>query len=344
MVTYYNESAEFKRMPLCREKTELAISRLENPYNILIKDAEMYQNYLSKNAYKTVGDFILTNSLTRLPKLVKYRVIKESNIIKFIDFARENKKMDPLSYLMNVTNLFRFHKKEMDIAKKITEPKQQKFPDESCKVGDIIWLGQIPIPWQILESKDGLLLLISKFVLECNEYHSIFESVCWQDSYRRKNLNENLYNCIFSEYEKRLIATVDFDRTGNEILIRDDKSGKDHLFFLSLSEAYKYFKTDEDRRARLTAKARQKVMWTFFDEYAAWWLRTPAVGPMQQNIVKKDLDYYKNLEKDFRGEIGRSHVLVDGSIFTHGGIIRSNGYDKYYEYYGVRPAMYIKVS
>ena len=345
---YYSEKSEFNSVPTCREKTKLAVSRLENPYSMAFSDYQMYWEYLEKQAPKTVDEFIRANELRWFPLLVKYKVIKKTNIQKFIDYAQSMKKIDVVSYLMNVTNEFRFHQKEMDIAKKMGEEELagavQILPGDRCAPGDLVWMGVWPIPWQVLENRDGKLLLISKFVLDCDAYHYIYEITDWKYSSMRSFLNGSFYSGVFSDREKEQILTVYIDSEDSLTFDGTPDMVADRLFFLNLSEAYRFFKNNEDRRARLTGKARNKIMWTFFDKYAHWWLRTPAVGPLAAEVADKDKDreYYKNLAKDMRGEIGQSYVRVDGEIFTHGGVLQSNSFDKYYEHYGVRPAMYVR--
>ena len=185
LLDYYNEKVEFSRLPDCAEKVQLAITRLENPYNISEEDRLMYQDYLGKDAAKAVPERIDKNLVRMFPMLVKYRTIKKGNVAKFTEYAQQAKKMDILSYLLNAGNDLRFHPKELDIAPKFTPGKSdnsipQQLPDyESLRVGDVVWLGIKPMPWIVLEKKDGKALVISKYVFDCQAYHSIFYKVKW---------------------------------------------------------------------------------------------------------------------------------------------------------------------
>ena len=100
-------------------------------------------------------------------------------------------------------------------------------------------------------------------------------------------------------------------------------SYENKLFFLSVEEATRLFKTEQDRTARITAFGKRKIMWATFDVYAHWWLRS--------------------LTQDKIGA-GATHVRLDGAIQLHGGYILSNSYDEFYDHFGVRPAMYIKLD
>ena len=42
LIDFFNEKIEFNRLPDCAEKVQLAVTRLENPYNISEEDRLMY--------------------------------------------------------------------------------------------------------------------------------------------------------------------------------------------------------------------------------------------------------------------------------------------------------------
>ena len=145
LIDYYNEKVEFNRLPDCAEKVQLAVTRLENPYNISEEDRLMYQDYLGKDAVKAVPELIDKNAIRMFPLLVKYRTIKKGNVAKMVEYAQSARKMDILSYLLNAGNDLRFHPKNLDIAPKFTPGKSdnnvpQQIPDyESLRVGDIVF-------------------------------------------------------------------------------------------------------------------------------------------------------------------------------------------------------------
>ena len=328
-ILYYDEAREFARMEDCMEKVELAISRLENPYNLTDENWVMYQDYLSKTAPKTVPDFIDNNRIAIFPLLVKYRVIRKANINKMVDYAQGARKMDILSYLLNAGNDFRMHPKAMDIAPKFTPGKskndaRQKLPvSDGVKVGDIIWLGENPMPWLVIEKQGKKVQIISKYAFDCMAYHNTFYKRKWGECSLSKWLEEDFFDSFFTEDEKSAVATVYID---NEDILHTEKTedAKEHrMFCLSVDEAKRFFRTEEERRARVTLVGKRRVLWQSFDVYAHWWLRT------------QSLDV---------GAAGESHVRYDGEISMHGGTIMSNGYDEFYDHYGVRPAMYLDLE
>ena len=329
LIDFFNEKIEFNRLPDCAEKVQLAVTRLENPYNISEEDRLMYQDYLGKDAAKAVPELVDKNLIRMFPLLVKYRTIKKGNVAKMVEYAQSARKMDILSYLLNAGNDLRFHPKNLDIAPKFTPGKSsndapQQLPDyESLRVGDVVWLGVKPMPWQVLEKKDGKALVISKYVFDCQAYHSSFYKVRWNDTTICKWLNTEYASRYFTDKEKERITPVYIDRDANLFMEKQENTVENTLFFLSIEEAAKYMKTAADRLARITAHGKRKIMWATFDVYAHWWLRS--------------------LSPDKVGA-GATHVRLDGVIQEHGGYILSNSYDEFYDHFGVRPAMYIKLD
>jgi len=322
-ILYFNEEVDFKRLNSCMEKVELAVSRLENPYGLTDEMIVMYQNYLFNEAPKIAHQFIDNNRLTMLPLLVKYRVIKKTNVIQLTDYARELKKLDMLSYLMEAGNSLRNNPKKLDIEKKHTPGKSDMsatsvpFDYSNAKAGDIIWLGKGPTPWQVLERKDNRLLLISKYVLDCMPIDDFFRGHSeWRTCSIRRRLNKEYMENLFykEDIEKFVPVYIDYD----DSLSFDNPKGysEDRLFYLSLKDANKYFKTERDRMAVVTKYAVRSMLWTVFDQYAHWWLRTNG----QQRV---DIYYVRD------GVIMSDNSTVQGSYFEH---------------FGVRPAVYYNVE
>lgn len=322
-IIYYDEATDFSRMDNCVEKVEIAISRLEYPLGLSDEMVVMYQDYLFNTAPKIAAQFIDMNRLSLFPKLVKYRVIKKANIIKLTEYAREKRKMDMMSYLMDVGNQFRTRPKQMDIVPKFTpgksEPPQPDLIDYSrANAGDIIWLGNPVMPWQVLENKGGRLLLISKYVLDCLPYEDFYKrNTYWNQSSIRKRLNRDYLYGILTAEEIAKIVPVHINRA-DDILSFDIPEGEtgDRFFLLSTKEAKRYFRDNRRRCAPVVKYATRSMLWTVFDRWAHWWLRTPGE-------LDADMFYVRD------GEIMSINSTVQGSYFEH---------------FGVRPAMYIMME
>lgn len=87
-----------------------------------------------------------------------------------------------------------------------------------------------PIEWIPLEKKNGKTLLLSKNVLDWEMYDE--DGKLWRESFLFHYLNK-LYDSIFSEEEKTVIAECEYGR----------------IFPLSVDEIKRYFPKEEDRRA-----------------------------------------------------------------------------------------------
>ena len=324
---YYDETKEFNHLKSSGEKIELAISRLENPYALSDEAMLMYQGYLFKAKAADVYEFIDLNRIAIFPLLVKYRVIKKANISQLVDYAQNARKLDILSYLLNVTNDFRNHPKNMNIIPKFVSGQERAIVNEQLpsyekiEKGDILWFGKSPMPWLVLDKKDKKALIISKYAFDCQPYNFRYEHTTWANCTLRKWLNTDFVESIFNKDEEQLISKVYIDTNDILSLEKKDTAICDKVFLLSIDEAKKYFKTDEERKARVTAYASKRAMWTFFDEYGHWWLRSPSVET-----------------------IGATYVKSYGPVLNYGGTIISNGYWADFEHFGVRPAIYLDLA
>lgn len=193
---------------------------------------------------------------------------------------------------------------------------------------------------------DGSLLIISRYELDCQTYHSKGGKVTWENCTLRSWLNNQFISSAFTSSEKSKIqvTSVINEANGN---VSGGKTTQDSVFLLSISEAKKYFKNDNDEAGKLFgyssarsskptsyAKARGCVAFEWnpsnyedsdlkdwdgsrFDGCCGWWLRSPGRDNGYAAVV------------DVFGE-----VFEDGS--TVGGT--GNGFEKG----SVRPAMWIK--
>ncbi len=325
--SFFDEIKDFNRLSDCTEKVEIAISRLECPVDITEEKVKMYQDYLFKNAPVVVPQFVDMNRVSVFPLLVKYRTIRKSNILKFTEYARENKKLDILSYLMDVGYNLRTNPKSLDIAPKFTIGKsklEEAVPDYSfCTAGQIIWLGQPAMPWKVLENKNGRLLLLSEYVLDCLPFEDFYDPFYFSMSYDRtrwpfctlrRHINNEFFPYLLSEEEKQNVIPVYI--SADDVLTLESREGikEDKMFLLSKQEAERYLKTEKDRFAPVTSFGVRSMLYNDFDTYAYWWLRTPGKYDVEKMYV---LD----------GVITSSNSIVGGDHFN---------------YLGVRPAMYYK--
>ncbi|WP_274968803.1 protein kinase domain-containing protein [Succinimonas amylolytica] len=168
-----------------------------------------------------------------------------------------------------------------------------------------------PIEWLVLEVNDQEVLLVSRYSLDCKQYHHQKTKITWEYCDLRNWLNHDFLKAAFSAEEQQKIKLSDVVNENNR---KYDTSGgnntQDHVFCLSLAEAERYFKNYGERRCQPTAHARKQGTWVNNSNgCCVWWLRSP--GDFQ--------DY-------------ASRVGVDGGLYTDGGNV--SGDDR-----AVRPAL-----
>ena len=81
------------------------------------------------------------------------------------------------------------------------------------KKGDIIKFGNYPqdingskspIEWLVLDVNENEALLVSRYGLDCKEYHNVFTDITWEDCDLRKWLNNDFIKSAFCFRKKRL--------------------------------------------------------------------------------------------------------------------------------------------
>ena len=150
------------------------------------------------------------------------------------------------------------------------------------KKGDIIKFGKYPqdrngskspIEWLVLDVKGNEALLISRYGLDCKQYHS-GGSITWEDCDLRKWLNSDFLKSAFSNEESERILVSELRNDDNpEYGTPGGNDTKDRIFCLSIAEAEQYFSSDEDRQCRPTAYARNHRAYVKND-CCDWWLRS----------------------------------------------------------------------
>ena len=124
---------------------------------------------------------------------------------------------------------------------------------EKSKPGDIIIFGKYEqdgdttngkedIEWQVLSNENGKVLVISKYALDCKQYHTVSGSITWEDCYLRKWLNQGFYNAAFSDSDKSQILSVTLENKNNPCYgTVGGNNTTDNVFCLSVEEMEKYF-------------------------------------------------------------------------------------------------------
>src|SRR5574344_101585 len=131
------------------------------------------------------------------------------------------------------------------------------------------------IDWLVLDVQDNKALLISKYALDADRYNFQEENITWSESYIRRFLNTTFINEAFNDEEQKQILLTHLDNPDNPT--RGTSGGiptEDKLFLVSIQEANKYFKSDAERRCKLTAYDKYNSV-SIINNSCIWWLRSP---------------------------------------------------------------------
>ena len=206
------------------------------------------------------------------------------------------------------------------------EEQRKKLPK-----GSIYFLGGYD--WRVLDVQNGKALLLIEQELASRQYHRSKESITWENSTRRKYLNNEFYD-IFSDEEKEMIAETRVVNNNNPWYGTDGGNDTiDRIFLLSIEEVMYYLGDSGDLSSRKgwywedgKYMLKDGKGWLVNDGYNServlkdmrggsvwWWLRSP-------------------------GGIGSYAAFVynDGSINLNGNRVDVGSY-------GIRPALWINL-
>lgn len=205
------------------------------------------------------------------------------------------------------------------------DSRQPDYGFESAKKGDIVKFGRYEqdndpdngpeqIEWRVLETSEDRLLLISEKNLDCKQYNEEWASISWETCTLRGWLNGEFLNAAFTPEEQQAILTTDVKNENNpKYGTEGGNDTQDRVFILSIGEAERYFRSNEERQAENTAYA--KAQGTFDGKgFGWWWLRSPG-----------------------------SRTLSAASV-TAIGSVDANGYGVIYEREAVRPAFWVNLE
>ena len=152
------------------------------------------------------------------------------------------------------------------------------------KVGKFIKYGRYfqdsereksPIEWLVLDIKGNEALLISRYALDCKQYHHEYNYITWEDCDLRKWLNSDFLKSAFSNEESERILVSELRNYNNHGYgTYGGNDTKERIFCLSVAEAEQYFSSDEDRQCRPTAYAGKQGVYVS-NECCYWWLQSP---------------------------------------------------------------------
>lgn len=121
------------------------------------------------------------------------------------------------------------------------------------------------IEWLVLKNDGSKALLISKYALDCQQYHTSRIFGTWKTCTLRKWLNGTFISNAFSHEEQAMILST----------TTESADTKDRVFLLSMDEAWEYFSSDSTRQCQGTAYCYAQGAYKTGNGHCAWWLRSP---------------------------------------------------------------------
>lgn len=166
------------------------------------------------------------------------------------------------------------------------------------------------IEWLVLKNDGSKALLISKYALDCQQYHTSRIFGTWKTCTLRKWLNGTFISNAFSHEEQAMILST----------TTESADTKDRVFLLSRDEAWEYFSSDSTRQCQGTAYCYAQGAYKTGNGNCKWWLRSLS-SPHSFNFDNRYAFY----------------------VFSHGKVSRE-GSSADYDRIAVRPALWINLE
>jgi hypothetical protein len=194
--------------------------------------------------------------------------------------------------------------KPVPVARPISTP--QATAHGSVAVGGTIHFGAYD--WRVLDVQDGKALIITKDIIEKRAYNEKNVSVTWKTCSLRAWLNREFLEHFNADERARILETHNVNNDNAQYGTNGGNATTDNAFILSINEAQNpfFFKYEHDRSANYQGNA------------CGWWLRSPGG------------------HDNYAAEI----TPIYGTIGEYGHVV----YDYEFGFYGVRPAMWIKID
>ncbi|MBQ1397048.1 MAG: toll/interleukin-1 receptor domain-containing protein [Clostridia bacterium] len=188
------------------------------------------------------------------------------------------------------------------------QPAQKPASYKILRVGDKIPFGRYPqgangeiepLMWRVLAVEGGRTLLITDDLIDAVPYNEENKKVTWETCTLRKWMNNDFLRAAFSSEEQARIATITNRNPNNPSLFSANGGNltQDRVFALSIEEAEKFFRSDNDRMAAPTAYAikqgayeSSKLSLKHGRKTGYWWLRSP--GSLSSSAASVGSDGY----------------------------------------------------
>ena len=146
--------------------------------------------------------------------------------------------------------------------------------------------GKEAIEWLVLAREDNKALLISKYALDCQPYHSSRTDITWEKCSLRSWLNSTFLNSAFTSAEQGLILSSKVTADKNpKYNTSPGNDTTDKVFLLSITEVNKYFSSDSVRQCAGTKYCYAQGAYKANNGNCWWWLRSPGCDSLDAACV-----------------------------------------------------------
>jgi len=203
------------------------------------------------------------------------------------------------------------------------------------------------IEWEVLDTNEEGILLVSRYVLDGQPYHTEAEDVNWANSSLRQWLNDDFYHAAFTENEREYVRQVTIPNPDNAFWgTPGGGMTHDSVFLLSVEEILKYYPFETWDVGNSPLNGYSSALITAPTEYVK--TKIPYATIDQQcydDLLEEGSGYAADIiGKESTGWWTRSPAITNDeaapvSCFGFAGWNFSNKVD--HADYGVRPALYI---
>lgn len=167
----------------------------------------------------------------------------------------------------------------------------------------------------MLAKEENLVLVISRYALDCQQYNTSYTDVTWETCSLRKWLNGTFISNAFSSDEQNMIQTTTVTADKNpSYSTSPGNNTTDKVFLLSITEVNKYFSSDSARHCEGTKYCYAQGAYKGSNGNCWWWLRSPGTDSH-----------------------GAAYVYNVGSVSNYGDFVD-------YDHAAVRPALWIDLG
>ena len=282
---WYEKSGKDKELGVINNLQKIAKVNINDLFTPIIKLCSFIDPNLvikiGNNIFQTVDEL---KTFTQKQKLNNEVLYFEWLLNNQKDIKRYQVSLIPAVKQSMESLLQDLNRRREEQAKKEREKQIFGMAIADIKVGKFIKYGRYfqdsereksPIEWLVLDIKGNEALLISRYALDCKQYHHEYNYITWEDCDLRKWLNSDFLKSAFSNEESERILVSELRNYKNpEYGTRGGNDTKDRIFCLSIAEAEQYFSSDEDRQCRPTAYAGKQGVYVS-NECCYWWLQSP---------------------------------------------------------------------